>query len=149
MAGQRQSTVSPDVAQLSLIPAADRKACPPVDVDYLLARPNSRRAMRYAMSLMDLEPKQIYEPLEMDKAIWSRIENGGMSFPIEKLKPFNALVRNDALLLWHVFDNGYDVRAMRKLQDDKDKRIEQLEAQLAEERAEKAAIAKFVRETMR
>lgn len=144
---QRKSTESSDVEQLSLIPA--RKPSSPPDVAYLLGLPNLRRVIRYSMSLADLEPKQVYGPLGKDKATWSRIENGDMSFPADDLEKFRQIVGNDAVILWLAHQAGYDVATMRKAQDDKDKRIAELEAALAESEREKQAIARFVRETMR
>lgn len=147
MVSQRESTKSNDVEQLTLLPT--RKASPPPDLDYLVALPNARRALRYSLSLADLEPKQVYEPLGMDKAVWSRIENGGAGFPAHKIRCLSAVVGNDAFLFWLCHDNGFDIHSMRKVQDDKDRRIAELEAELAKEREEKAIIAKFVRETIR
>lgn len=146
---QRRSTNLTDVEQLDLLDSRPKKPCPPVDLDYLLPLPSLRRAIRYSVSLRDLEPKQVFEPLGMDKAVWSRIENGGMSFPADELLKFQIVTENDAPLLWLMHQAGYDVRQLRRLRDDKDRRITELEAELAAERAERAAIAKFVRETMR
>jgi hypothetical protein len=115
----------------------------------LLGLPNLRRAIRYSMSLADLEPKQVYEPLGKDKAVWSRIENGDMSFPADDLVKFCQIVGNDAAILFLAHSAGYDIGSMRKTQDDKDKRIAELEDKLRESELEKAVIAKFVRETIR
>jgi plasmid maintenance system antidote protein VapI len=145
MVMQRRSTISAEVEQLSLLPT--RKPCPPPDLAYLVALPNFRRAMRYAMSLADMEPKQVYGPLGKDKATWSRIENGDMSLGADDLLHFCEVVGNDAALLWLNASQGYDIATMRKAQDDKDKRIEALEQQLAQAEQEKEIIARFVRET--
>lgn len=144
---QRKSTESSDVEQLSLIPA--RKPSSPPDVAYLLGLPNLRRVIRYSMSLADLEPKQVYGPLGKDKATWSRIENGDMSFPADDLENFRQIVGNDAVILWLTHQAGYDVHSLRKLQDDKDKQIQRLQDELAKQRAEMEIIAKFVRENLR
>lgn len=144
---QHKSTALRSVEQLSLLPA--RKASPQPDVAYLMGLTSLRRAIRYSMSIADLEPKQVYGPLEKDKATWSRIESGDMSFPADDLPKLCQVIGNDAAVLWLAHATGFDLASMRKLQDDKDRRIADLEQQLAEERAEKAAIAKFVRETMR
>lgn len=145
----RHSTLSADVEQLSLIPHAVKKPSAPVDHDYLCTLGSSRRALRYAMSLRDLEPKQVYDELKIDKSTWSKIENGIMSFPIDELKAFNAIVGNDALLLWHVNNNGYDMQSMRRLQDDKDREIGLLKAELEEERREKQALYTVLERTRR
>lgn len=108
---QRVSTNSRPVEQLDFLTA--RKACPPVDKPYLLGLPNFRRALRYAVSLADLEPKQIYEPLGMDKATWSRIENGLQAFPPEQFDALAQLTGNDAPLMWLAHNRGYELRPLK------------------------------------
>lgn len=105
--------------------------------------------MRYAISLADLEPKQVYVPLKKDKATWSRIENGDMSFPADDLIAFCDVVGNDAVVLWLDHSRGYDIALMRKLQDDKDKLIQDLKAELRKSEEEKQIIARFVKENLR
>lgn len=144
---QRTSTMSTQVEQLHLLPHRTEAKRP--DVVYLASLPSFRRAVRYSMSLADLEPKQVYEPLGKDKATWSRIEGGDMGFPTDLLLPFQAITNNDAPLMWLVHSAGYDVNTLRKRQDDKDLEIQRLRDELAQERAEKAVIAKFVKETLR
>jgi plasmid maintenance system antidote protein VapI len=138
---QRPSTISPGVAQLSLL--AERRPCPAVDKSRLLALPNFRRALRYSVSLNDLEPKQVYEPLDMDKATWSRIENGTQSFPADDLIKLTEIVGNDGLLMWLVHQRGYELRPLKsELQE----RLDQREAELAEERRENALLRKLILE---
>lgn len=144
---QRQSTRLTDVEQLSLIPARALPKAP--ELPYLIALPNFRRAVRYSMSLADLEPKQVYDPLGKDKATWSRIEGGDMGFPADLILPFQAVTNNHAPLLWLAHQAGYDITAMPKLQDDKDKRIADLEKRLARAEQNYAAVANFVKETRR
>lgn len=105
--------------------------------------------MRYAISLADLEPKQVYGPLDKDKATWSRIEGGDMSFPVDDLIHFCAVVDNDVVLMWLLASMGYDLSSIRKLQDDKDKRIAELELALRKSEEDKQVIAKFVKESLR
>jgi plasmid maintenance system antidote protein VapI len=131
MVPQRKSTKSENVEQLCLL-SPSRKPSAPVDVAYLLGLGSLRRVLRYSMSLRDLEPKAVYEQLDMDKATWSRIENGGMSFPADDLEKFRQIVGNDAVIMWLVHQSGYDLTSLRKAQDDKDKEIEQLKAELAD-----------------
>lgn len=135
------------VEQLSFLPV--RKPCPPPDLEYVKSLPSLRRAMRYAISLADLEPKQVYVPLKKDKATWSRIENGDMSFPADDLIAFCDVVGNDAVVLWLDHSRGYDIALMRKLQDDKDKLIQDLKAELRKSEEEKQIIARFVKENLR
>lgn len=144
---QRTSTKLSEGEQLTLLPQRSAPKSP--DLAYVISLPSFRRAVRYSMSLADLEPKQVYDPLGKDKATWSRIEGGDMGFPADLILPFQSITQNDSPLLWLCHQAGYDIAALRKRQDDKDRRIAELEAELAKEREEKAVIAKFVRETMR
>jgi hypothetical protein len=144
---QRTSTKSDKVEQLQLLP--HRASAKSPDLSYLLSLPNLRRVVRYSMSLADLEPKQVYEPLGKDKATWSRIEGGDMGFPADLLVPFQSITNNSAPVLWLAHQDGWDVTTMRKRQDDKDKRIAELEAQLEEANRDRAVIAKFIKETLR
>ncbi len=106
-----------------------RKVCPPVDKTYLLALPSFRRALRYSLSLSDLEPKQVYEPLDMDKATWSRIENGQQAFPPELMWKLATITGNDAPLMWLAHSRGYELRPLKtELQE----RLEAAEAHAVE-----------------
>jgi len=118
------------------------------DLAYLMSLPNARRALRYSLSLADLEPKQVYPLLGKDKATWSRYEAGNIDFPVTLIQPLKTIVQNDAVLLWLNHQSGWDIRSMKRLCDDKDRRIHELEAQLAKERHERAIETKFVRENL-
>lgn len=130
---QHKPTKSGEVAQLNLLPPP--KTNPPPDLAYLLALPTFRRVVRYAMSLPDLTPKQVYEPLGKDKGTWSRIESGDMSFQVDDIEKFCETVGNDAVVLWLADRAGYDVATMRKKRTD-------LEKQLAAEK-ERADAAEY------
>lgn len=147
MVSQRQSSSLETVAQLELLASPKQSAAP--DIEYIKGLPSFRRVVRYSVSLADMEPKQVYDPLEMDKAIWSRIENGGMSYPADEIGKLRKITGNNAPLLWLNHQDGYDIRNLPRLRDDKDRRIAELETQLAQERRDKEVIAKFVREQMR
>lgn len=124
---ERVGTNSRPLEQIDFL--ATKKVCPPVDKTYVLSLPSFRRALRYSMSLADLEPKQVYEPLDMDKATWSRIENGAQAFPPDLLGRLAMLTGNDAPLIWLAHSRGYDLRPLRsELQE----RLEAAEAHAAE-----------------
>lgn len=145
MVGQRQSTKLIDGdCQLDLLPG--RKAPGPIDKAYLLALPALRRAVKYSVSHADLDPKQVYEPLKMDKAIWSRIENGGMSFPADRLSALALLTGNSAPLMWLAQEQGFDLRPLRsELQE----RLEAAEARATTAENELEVVKRFFRDTKR
>ncbi|HEX2652108.1 MAG TPA: hypothetical protein VHN11_00460 [Xanthobacteraceae bacterium] len=120
---QRRATSSADVEQLDLLPR--KKPSAPLDKDYCKALPSLRRAINYSLSLADMDPKEAYGPLEMDKAIWSRIANGGMSFPADDIPKLKHVTGNEAAIYWLAVACGYDLRPLRN----------ELEQQLEDERA--------------
>jgi hypothetical protein len=120
---QSRSTLSADVAQLELLPR--RKPSAPLDKDYCRGLPSLRRAINYSLSLADMDPKEAYGPLDMDKAIWSRISNGGMSFPADDIPKLKAVTGNEAAIYWLAVACGHDLRPLRT----------ELEQQLEDERA--------------
>lgn len=119
------SKLAGDGPQLELLPT--RAPCPPVDKAYTLGLPNLRRVIRYSVSLPDLEAKQVYIPLKMDKATWSRIANGDMSFPADLLGALADVTQNEAPLIWWAHQRGFDLRPLKS----------ELQEQLDAERAEK------------
>jgi plasmid maintenance system antidote protein VapI len=124
---ERVGTKSQGVEQLSFLPT--KRTCPPIDKPYVLSLSSFRRAIRYSMSIADLEPKQVYEPLDMDKATWSRIENGQQAFPPDLLGRLAELTGNDAPLVWLAHSRGYELRPLRsELQE----RLEAAEAHALE-----------------
>lgn len=133
MVSQRRSTnLAVDERQLSLLIAAPKKVSATPDLEYIKTLPNFRRAVRYSISLADLEPKQVYEPMGMDKAIFSRIDNGGMSFPADDILKLREITGNNAPLLWLNHQEGIDIRNLPRLLDDKDREIKELKEELAE-----------------
>src|SRR6478609_5925216 len=124
---ERVGTISRPGEQIDFL--AKRKPCPPVDKAYVLSLPSFRRALRYSLSLADLDPKQVYEPLDMDKATWSRIENGQQAFPPDMLNQLAEITGNDAPLIWLAHSRGYELRPLKsELQE----RLDAAEANAAE-----------------
>lgn len=137
------------VEQLSFLREKPAKTSAPVDIDRLRAQPNFLKALKYAIDLTDLEAKEIYGVLGKDKATWTRIKDGDVAFPADCIDTLCNILTNDAIVLWLLHRRGYDITSLRRIADDKDKRIAKLEADLAEERARNRVISEFVKETMR
>lgn len=141
MDSQRVGTNLRDSGQVDFV--SPRKACPPVDKPYVLSLPSFRRALRYSLSLADLEPKQVYEPLDMDKATWSRIENGQQAFPPDQLSTLAAITGNEAPLIWLAHSRGYELRPLKsELQE----RLDSITEQLAEAERENALMRQLLTE---
>jgi hypothetical protein len=129
---QRDSTKLRDVEQLSLIP--DRQIISrPVSLDHIRLLKSTKAALEYACQLADVVPKEVYPHMECDKSTWSRICSGEWDLDGRDIPKFNRVVGNNAYLLYLNHLDGVDLESIRKAQDDKDKRIAELEKQVADQ----------------
>lgn len=112
------------------------------DLAYLATLPSFRRALRYSVSLADLESKQVYDPLDKDKATWSRYESGDAPFPAELILPLQAITNNDAPLLWLNYQAGFDLTTLRPRESDTERQLREAR----EENANLRRTLKFVME---
>lgn len=64
--------------------------------------------------------KQFYKPLGIDAGNWTRIKQGEMSFPLDRLMDAMELCRSDIPLLWQAHRRG---KGLFDLEDTKDRTI--------------------------
>ena len=126
---QRPSTKLRNVAdaeQLPLIPH-NKVVSKPVSLDRIYTVTDTHEALMYGCELARLAPKQVYPLMDCDKTVWSRICSGEFDLDGRDIRKFNAAVNNDAYLLYLIHIHGYDLTTLRKVQDDKERRIAELE----------------------
>jgi hypothetical protein len=93
-------------------------------------RPTFLSAWNFALDFSALEDKQVYQPLGIDSAHWSRIRNGRASPPgDERFDRFLDIVRNEIPLVWWAEKRGYDWTTLRKHRSDLERRNEELETE--------------------
>jgi hypothetical protein len=80
-----------------------------------------------------------------DKTVWSRICSGELDLDGRDILKFDRTINNDVYLLFLVHQHGYDLASMRKRGDDKDRRIAELEQELADERRLSAKMVNHMR----
>jgi len=91
-------------------------------------RPTFLAAWNFAVDFAALEDKQVYQPLGIDSAHWSRIRTGRASPPAdERFVRFFDIVQNEIPLAWLVESRGYDWMSLRKHRSDHERRIAELE----------------------
>lgn len=133
--------------QLDLIPARKaKKPSAPVDKRYLFGLPNMRRAIRYSISLRDLEAKEVYGPLGKDQAVWSRIETGTASFPAEQLIDLARICDNNAPLMWLAYRSGFE---LQPLKSELEMQLEAKDAELTELRRENDLLLRVLQKDRR
>jgi hypothetical protein len=143
---QRSATKLSDVAQLALLPTPPKVISRPVSFDRIYTLESTHDALLYGCELARLAPKQIYGEMGCDKTVWSRTTSGELDLDGRDIKQFNNVVCNDAYLLYLNHLHGYDLTAMRKTMDDKDREIADLRAELALERLKNQHIVEYERQ---
>src|SRR5690606_35428549 len=143
---QRSATKLKDVAQLALLPEPPKVVSRPVSFDRIYTLDSTHEALLYGCELARLAPKQIYGEMKKDKTVWSRITSGEFDLDGRDIKQFDTVVQNDAYLLYLNHLHGYDLAAMRKTMDDKDRVMADLQEQLAAERLKNQTIVEYERQ---
>jgi plasmid maintenance system antidote protein VapI len=129
---QRGSTHSLTGEQLSFLPKAGAVSRP-VSIERIQILSDTHEALSYGCELGKLAPKQIYGDMGIDKSTWSRIVNGEWDLDGRDILRFDRLVGNDAYLWYLIHIHGYDLASLRTVQDDKDRRIAELERTVADQ----------------
>lgn len=111
---QRRSTkLSAVDLQPDFFDEAARAAPSPVTDALIIAQPSDLAALKLAQLASGLTDKQIYDPLDLDKATWSRIGNGEANFPSRCRVQFQRLTRDVIPLKWEAHHLGYSLTPIR------------------------------------
>lgn len=90
------------------------------------------------------EPKQVMDEVKnaegkgVDKAQWSRWVNDEEGIVWRKLIRVMDFCGNDAPLLWMLHARGYDITSLRRMESETERKLREVQEQLAKERAERA-----------
>lgn len=116
----------------------------PYTAEEVRACPTLTDALRLSCHVSRLTPDEIRDEMGIDSGQWSRIFNRSKPahFPHDRLDEFMDTAGNDIVLDWMAWRRG---KATVLLEDEKDRRIAALEAELEKERTARDAIAEFVK----
>ena len=130
---QRDSTKLRDVEQLQLLPVREIIS-KPVNLQHVPLLKSTREALEYACQLGGVAPKEVYPLMgpKWDKTKWSRITSGERDLLGRDIPRFNRVLKNSAYLLYLNHVDGWDLDAMKRMTDDKDREIAELRQELAE-----------------
>lgn len=112
----------------------------PVSLDVIYRQPDMLSAVRLAIQVSGIDEKQIFMPLGIAKAQWSRILSGQAHFPTNKYEQFMSLTGNEIPLIWLAFRRG---KGLHDLEDAKDKIIRELQERVAEQKKEIDTLVKY------
>jgi len=134
--------------QLELLPTTDPHIEPvtPELIRSIRRRSTYLAAWNFAQDFSGLEDKQCYQPLGIDGSHWTKIRRGLASPPAdERHGRYMDVVRNEIPLIWLCESRGYDWLSVRPHRDDKDRRIAELERELADEKRLNRRLADYQR----
>ncbi|MEO1035202.1 MAG: hypothetical protein AAFX44_06535 [Pseudomonadota bacterium] len=118
----------------------------PIDLPLavIAARPTLKSAILLSAEVSGLSDKQIYGPLDISPAHWSRIKTGSMHFPENKLDHFMDVVGNEIPLIWQATRRNKQLVPMRStVEQERD----EARAEVADLRRKLETITQFVKET--
>jgi hypothetical protein len=137
---------SEDRHQLELLPSGEPHVEPitPELIRSIRKRSTFLGAWNFAQDFAALQDKQVYDALSIDSSHWTKIRKGSASPPAdERFVRFFDVVQNEIPLVWLVEARGYDWTTLRKRRDDKDRRIAELEQELADEKRLTRRLAEY------
>jgi len=84
----------------------------PVSPDVIHACPDMTAAINLSIQISMRAAKEIYASLGFDKGHWSRIVNGELSYPANKLDVLAEITGNDIPLQWWAHKRGMGLHAL-------------------------------------
>lgn len=102
-----------------------------VSLEHIPLLKHSGKAVEYACSLADLDPKQLCPDVFKDASACSRILSGERSLRFDEAWRLNKRTGNRALTYYFNHMDGVDIASMRLREDDSARRIRHLEGEVA------------------
>lgn len=110
----------------------------------LMALKDKHAALVLCMNVSCLEDKEIYGPLGLDQAQFSRIKKGSMHFPPNLEDHLMNICGNEIPLRYDALKRGYGLTPLRSTLEE---RVVELEQLVADRDHDLETIKRFVRET--
>lgn len=114
----------------------------PVTTEVVRSQPTMTAAIKLALQVSQRDEKGVKVDLSIDAGQWTRIFSGQGHFPHDKLHTYMETVGNEIPLEWLAAKRGY---GLVLLEDEKDRKIRELQEQLAEKDKRLEHITEFVR----
>lgn len=125
--------------QLSLLDGVPRER-QAVTEEQIAKQPTPLAAVRLSILASGLDQKELYLPLGIDKATWSKIHDGKFSFPFNRIENLLDLTKNDIPLVWLAYRRGYRLVPLQTAQE---REITALKAENDELKREMAIVRKW------
>lgn len=134
-------------AQQIDLPIRPRPARPAADVplDVVLRQPSRLAVIRLQISSAGLTDDQVAAELDIDAAQWSRIMRGTAHFLTEKYHRLNQITGSYYVLLWDLYQAGFDPASLRPLRSALERQLEEERARNADLQREMEIMQRYIR----
>jgi len=112
-----------------------------VPVEMIRAKKTSGAAFTLACDASTLDDKEIFGPMQMDKAVFSRIKSGSMNLDGDKLALFCATVGNRIYVEWLAYQVGC---SLVEIETETQRQLRTAREQLAAKETENALLRQLV-----
>jgi len=131
------------------LPLRPRPARQPQEVplSVILKQPNRLAVLKLQAQASGLTDDQIAREMEIDPGQWARIVAGKAHLPTNKYHRFNQITGLHYILLWDVYDEGFDPDSLRPMESDLERRLAEAEERNRELQNEIEIITRFTRQT--
>lgn len=135
---------SVDQTQLDL-PLSRRARPVLIPAQVAAAQPTKIAAIKLCISSSGLSADEVCRSLRIDSGHWARMMSDKAYFPNNKEQALMDLCGNEIPLIWDIERRGYDFATLRKHNSDLEKRVVQLQAQLEQERHDRAVEREYAK----
>lgn len=114
------------------LPYRPRPARQPQEIplDVILKQPSRVAVIRLQAHASGLLDDQICQELGIQNVQWSRIMDGRAHFPTEKYTRFNQITGLHCVLLWDLYQAGFDPASIRPLRSDLERKLLEREQEI-------------------
>lgn len=129
------------------LPIRPRPASPVAEVplDVILRQPSRLAVIQLQIHAAGLTDDQVATELNIKPPQWARIMAGTAHFPTGKYHRLNQITGSHYVLLWDLYQEGFDPASVRPLRSDLERRLEESEREKAELIREMETMQRFIR----
>ena len=84
----------------------------PISDEVIFQQRDFLSALNLQINICGLDDKELYIPLGIDAAHWSRMRKGDAHFPLNKLNELCELCGNQVALAWWAHSRGYELHML-------------------------------------
>jgi hypothetical protein len=135
------TTVQPVDDGQAELPLSRAPALVNIPVELVRAKKNKGAAFTLACDTSGLDDKEVFMPLGIDKAVFSRIKSGSVNLDDDLLAPFCRIVGNRIYAEWLAYQVGCQ---LVEIETETARQLRVAREQLASEKAENALLRQLV-----